>query len=147
MSTYFPKEGEIVRKWYVVDANGQTLGRLASQVARILMGKENPRYTPFIDTGDHVIVINAEKIRTTGVKAEQKQYHHYTGYPGGLRTEDYNKRLVRKPEAIIEAAVKRMLPKTKMGDHMISKLQVYRGEKHPHEAQKPQVRVLEAVKA
>jgi len=97
MSTYFPKEGEIVRKWYVVDADGQTLGRLASQVARILMGKENPRYTPFLDTGDHVIVINAEKIRTTGVKAEQKQYHHYTGYPGGLRTEDYNKRLVRKP--------------------------------------------------
>src|SRR4029079_18840091 len=104
MSTYFPKAGEIVRKWYVVDASGQTLGRLASQVARILMGKENPRYTPFIDTGDHVIVINAEKVRTTGMKAEQKQYHHYPGYPGGLRTEDYNKRLVRKPEAVIELA-------------------------------------------
>ena len=115
MSTYFPKEGEIVRKWYVVDADGQTLGRLASQVARILMGKENPQYTPFLDTGDHVIVINAEKIRTTGVKAEQKQYHHYTGYPGGLRTEDYNKRIIRKPEAIIEAAVKRMLPEEQAG--------------------------------
>ena len=102
MSTYFPKEGEIVRKWYVVDADGQTLGRLASQVARILMGKENPQYTPFLDTGDHVIVINAEKVKTTGVKAEQKKYHHYTGYPGGLRTEDYNKRLVRKPEMVIE---------------------------------------------
>ena len=86
MSTYFPKPGEIVRKWYVVDADGQTLGRLASQVARVLMGKENPQYTPFLDTGDHVIVVNAEKIRTTGVKSEQKQYHHYTGYPGGLRT-------------------------------------------------------------
>ena len=98
MSTYFPKPGEIVRKWYVVDADGQTLGRLASQVARILMGKENPQYTPFLDTGDHVIVVNAEKIRTTGVKSEQKQYHHYTGYPGGLRTEDYRKRLARKPE-------------------------------------------------
>ena len=89
MSTYFPSPGEIVRKWYVVDAEGQTLGRLASQVARILMGKENPQYTPFLDTGDHVIVVNAEKIRTTGMKSEQKQYHHYTGYPGGLRTEDF----------------------------------------------------------
>ena len=97
MSTYFPTEGEIVRKWYVVDANGQTLGRLASQVARILMGKENPQYTPFIDAGDHVIVVNAEKVRTTGVKAEQKKYHHYTGYPGGLRTEEFRKRFDRKP--------------------------------------------------
>ena len=104
MSTYFPKQGEIVRKWYVVDASGQTLGRLASQVARILMGKENPRYTPFLDTGDHVIVVNAEKIRTTGVKAESKLYQHYTGYPGGLRTESYKKRMDRKPEAVIEAA-------------------------------------------
>ena len=138
MSTYFPKEGEIVRKWFVVDADGQTLGRLASQVARILMGKENPQYTPFLDTGDHVIVVNAEKIRTTGVKAEQKKYHHYTGYPGGLRTEDYNKRIVRKPEAIIESAVKRMLPKNKLAAHMLSKLNVYKGDKHPHQAQKPQ---------
>ncbi len=97
MSTYFPKEGEIVRKWYVVDASGQTLGRLASQVARILMGKENPRYTPFIDTGDHVIVINAEKVRTTGVKAESKVYQHYTGYPGVLRTDGYKTRIDRKP--------------------------------------------------
>jgi large subunit ribosomal protein L13 len=137
MSTYFPTAGEIVRKWYVVDADGQTLGRLASQVARILMGKENPQYTPFIDAGDHVIVVNAEKIRTTGVKAEQKQYHRYTGYPGGLRTEDYNKRIVRKPEAIIEDAVRRMLPKNKLAAHMLSKLNVYRGDKHPHAAQKP----------
>ncbi len=138
MSTYFPKPGEIVRKWYVVDADGQTLGRLASQVARILMGKENPQYTPFLDTGDHVIVVNAEKVRTTGVKAEQKKYHRYTGYPGGLRTEDYNKRIVRKPEAIIEDAVRRMLPKNKLAAHMLSKLNVYRGEKHQHAAQKPQ---------
>ena len=143
MSTYFPKEGEIVRKWYVVDANGQTLGRLASQVARILMGKENPRYTPFIDTGDHVIVINAEKIRTTGVKAEQKLYQRYTGYPGGLRTEEYTKRLVRKPEAIVEDAIKRMLPKNKLGRHMLSKLNIYRGDKHPHQAQKPKDLALE----
>ena len=138
MSTYFPKEGEIVRKWYVVDADGQTLGRLASQVARILMGKENPQYTPFLDTGDHVIVINAEKIRTTGMKSEQKQYQHYTGYPGGLRTEAYKKRLVRKPEMVIESAVKRMLPKNKLGKAMGKKLKVYAGDKHDHQAQKPE---------
>jgi len=144
MSTYFPKEGEIARKWYVVDASGQTLGRLASRVARILMGKDNPKYTPFIDTGDHVIVINADKVRTTGVKAEQKKYQHYTGYPGGLRTEDYRKRMERKPELIIEEAVSRMLPKSKMGKQMFSKLKVYRGDKHPHEAQKPETKVLEA---
>ena len=143
MSTYFPKAGEIVRKWYVVDASGQTLGRLASQVARILMGKENPQYTTFLDTGDHVIVINAEKVKTTGMKAEQKLYQHYTGYPGGLRTEEFRKRFERKPEAIIEAAILRMLPKSKLGRQMISKLNVYRGEKHPHEAQKPVAKALE----
>ena len=143
MSTYFPKAGEIARKWYVVDASGQTLGRLASQVARILMGKENPQYTTFLDTGDHVIVINAEKVKTTGMKSEQKVYQHYTGYPGGLRTEEFKKRFDRKPEAIIEAAVLRMLPKSKLGRQMISKLNVYRGEKHPHQAQKPEVKALE----
>jgi large subunit ribosomal protein L13 len=142
MSTYFPKAGEIARKWYVVDASGQTLGRLASQVARILMGKESPKYTTFLDTGDHVIVINAEKVKMTGMKAEQKTYHHYTGYPGGLRTEDFRKRFERKPELVIEEAVSRMLPKTKLGEQMFSKLKVYRGEKHPHEAQKPETRVL-----
>jgi len=138
MSTYFPKEGEIARKWYVVDASGQVLGRLASQVARILMGKENPKYTPFLDTGDHVIVINAEKVKMTGMKAEAKVYHHYTGYPGGLRSEDFRKRFARKPELIIEDAVERMLPKTKLGKQMKTKLKVYRGEQHPHEAQKPE---------
>jgi large subunit ribosomal protein L13 len=143
MSTYFPKAGEIARKWYVVDASGQTLGRLASQVAVILMGKQNPRYTPFLDTGDHVVVINADKVKVTGMKAEQKLYQHYTGYPGGLRTEDFRKRFVRKPEAVVEAAIRRMLPKTKLGVHMLSKLKVYRGDKHPHEAQKPEARVLE----
>ena len=143
MSTYFPKAGEIARKWYVVDASGLALGRVASKIARILMGKENPKYTPFIDTGDHVIVINADKIRTTGVKAEQKAYHHYTGYPGGIRTEDFRERMARKPELIIEQAVQRMLPKTKMGNQMITKLKVYRGDKHPHEAQKPEEKQLE----
>ena len=142
MSTYFPKEGEIARKWFVVDATDQTLGRLASQVARILMGKENPQYTTFLDTGDHVIVINAEKVRVTGMKAEQKAYHRYTGYPGGLRSEDFNKRFDRKPELIIEDAVSRMLPKTKLGKQMFTKLKVYRGDKHPHEAQKPEALVL-----
>jgi len=143
MSTYFPKAGEIARKWYVVDATGQTLGRLASRVARILMGKENPKYTPFLDTGDHVIVINAEKVKTTGVKAEHKLYQHYTGYPGGLRTEEFSKRMTRKPELVIEQAVLRMLPKSKLGRQMISKMKVYRGEKHPHEAQMPEAKALE----
>jgi large subunit ribosomal protein L13 len=138
MSTYFPKAGEIARKWYVVDASGQTLGRLASQITRRLIGKENPRYTPFLDTGDHVIVINAEKIKITGLKAEQKVYQHYTGYPGGLRTEDFRKRFVKRPELVVEQAVLRMLPKSKLGRRMISKLKVYRGDKHPHQAQKPE---------
>jgi large subunit ribosomal protein L13 len=142
MSTYFPKQGEIVRKWYVVDASGQTLGRLASQVARILMGKENPKYTPFLDTGDHVIVVNAGKVKITGLKAEQKVYQHYTGYPGGLRTEDFRKRFARKPELVVEQAVTRMLPKTKLGRQMVMKLKVYKGDKHPHQAQKPETRAL-----
>lgn len=137
MSTYFPKEGEIARKWFVVDATGQSLGRLASRVARILMGKENPQYTPFIDTGDHVVVINAEQVKMTGMKVEQKTYHHYTGYPGGLRSEAVKKRLVRKPELVIELAVSRMLPKNKLGKQMFTKLKVYKGDKHPHAAQKP----------
>ena len=125
-----------------MDATDQTLGRLASKIARILMGKENPQYTTFLDTGDHVIVINAEKIRVTGMKAEQKAYHRYTGYPGGLRSEDFNKRFDRKPELIIEDAISRMLPKTKLGKQMFTKLKVYRGDKHPHEAQKPEALVL-----
>jgi len=131
-----------VRKWYVVDASQQPLGRVASRVASILMGKENPKYTPFLDTGDHVIVVNAEKVKITGLKAEVKVYHRYTGYPGGLRTEEFSKRLTRKPERIVEDAVARMLPKSKLGKQMITKLQVYRGDKHPHQAQKPEVLAL-----
>jgi large subunit ribosomal protein L13 len=142
MSTYFPKDGEIVRKWFVVDATGQPLGRLASKIARILMGKENPKYTPFIDTGDHVIVINADQVKITGMKTDQKTYHHYTGYPGGLRSEGLKKRMTRKPELVIEQAVSRMLPKNKLGKHMFTKLNVYRGDKHPHQAQKPEAKVL-----
>ena len=105
------------------------------------MGKDNPKYTTFLDTGDHVIVINADKVKLTGMKSEQKVYHHYTGYPGGLRTEDFRKRLERKPELVIEQAVSRMLPKSKLGKQMFTKLKVYRGEKHPHEAQKPEARI------
>jgi large subunit ribosomal protein L13 len=137
MSTYFPK-GEIARKWYVVDADGQTLGRLASRVARILSGKNNPRYTPFLDTGDHVIVINAAKVKLTGLKAEKKVYRRHTGYPGGLRQEEYRKRLVRRPEAVVQDAITGMLPKSKLGRAMASKLKVYRDDKHPHAAQKPE---------
>src|SRR5229473_610901 len=113
MSTYFPGEGEIARKWYVVDADGQILGRLAARVARILTGKENAAYTPFLDTGDHVVVINAEKIRVTGLKSEQKMYHRYTGYPGGLRSEQLRKRIIRKPEAVVERAPLGMLPQAR----------------------------------
>jgi len=137
MSTYFPKQGEITRKWFVVDASGQTLGRLATRVANMLSGKDNPRYTPFIDAGDHVIVINAEKVRLTGMKANAKVYHRYTGYPGGLRSEEFNKRMVRKPELVVQQAIQGMLPKSKMGKAMAKKLKVYKGDKHPHEAQMP----------
>lgn len=137
MSTYIPRSGDIERKWHVVDASGQTLGRLATRVARILSGKDNPKYTPFIDTGDHVIVINAKDVRLTGLKAESKKYFHYTGFPGGIKEEEFKKRLERKPELIIESAIKGMLPKNKLGRAMGSKLKVYRDDKHPHQAQKP----------
>lgn len=139
MSTYFPKQGEIERKWYVVDADGQTLGRLATRVANILAGKNSPRYTPFLDTGDHVVVINADKVRLTGMKPEAKLYHRFTGYPGGLRTEEFKKRFQRKPEAIVEDAIVGMLPHTRLGRAMAKKLKVYRGDKHPHSAQKPEL--------
>ncbi len=138
MDTRFPSGQEIARKWFVVDGSGQTLGRLASRVARILSGKENPNYTPFIDTGDHVIVINAEKVRVTGMKSEQKVYRHYTGFPGGLREEDFRKRFDRKPELVVQEAILGMLPKSKLGRAMGKKLKVYKGDKHIHEAQKPQ---------
>ena len=138
MSTYFPSAGEIARKWYVVDAEGQILGRVASRAARILTGKENPRYTPFLDTGDHVIVINAAKVRVTGMKADSKQYHHYTGWPGGLRSEVFRKRIAEKPEALLRDAIVGMLPHTKLGRAMARKLKVYRGDQHPHQAQKPE---------
>ena len=142
MSTYFPSEGEIARKWYVVDASGLTLGRLASRVASVLTGKTNPKYTPFLDTGDHVIVVNADKIRLTGMKGEQKMYYQYSGFPGGMKAEEFRKKFARKPEAVVEDAVVGMLPKTKLGRAMARKLKVYRGDQHPHEAQKPEAMTL-----
>ncbi|HXZ27108.1 MAG TPA: 50S ribosomal protein L13 [Terriglobales bacterium] len=144
MSTYFPKQGEIARKWYVVDAEGQTLGRLATRVASILAGKHTPRYTPFIDMGDHVVVVNAGKVRLTGMKSAKKVYHHYTGYPGGLRSEEFRKRFARRPERVVQEAIVGMLPKTKMGRAMARKLKVYRDDKHPHQAQKPETLALAA---
>ena len=138
MVTRFPSGQEIARKWFVVDASGQTLGRLASRVAAILAGKESPRYTPFMDVGDHVIVVNAEKIRVTGMKSEQKVYRHYTGFPGGLREEDFRKRFDRKPEQVVQEAILGMLPKNKLGRAMGKKLKVYKGDKHIHQAQKPE---------
>jgi len=144
MATFFPGEGEIARKWFVVDADGQTLGRLAARVARVLSGKDSPQYTPFLDTGDHVVVINAAKVRVTGMKAEQKVYRHYSGYPGGLKQEEFRKLFARKPEAVVEEAILGMLPKTKLGRHMGSKLKVYRGDKHPHQAQKPEALAVAA---
>src|SRR5215471_46663 len=138
MSTRFPSGQEIARKWYVVDASGQTLGRLATRVARILSGKDNPRYTPFLDAGDHVIVINAEKIRVTGMKSEQKVYRHYTGFPGGLREEQFRKLFDRRPDRVVQEAILGMLPKNKLGRVMGKKLKVYVGDKHNHQAQQPE---------
>jgi large subunit ribosomal protein L13 len=142
MSTFVPTAQNFERKWFVIDASGKTLGRLATQAASVLAGKNNPMYTPYIDTGDHIIVVNAEKIQLTGLKAQQKLYRRYTGFPGGLREESFTKLLARRPEKIIEEAVKGMLPKTKMGRQMATKLKVYRGSEHPHQAQSPQPFVL-----
>ncbi len=144
MSTYIPSANEIQRKWFVVDASGKTLGRLATQAASILSGKTSPKYTPYIDMGDPVVVINAEKIRLTGLKSHSKVYRRDTGFPGGLREESFTRLLQRRPEKIVEEAIKGMLPKTKMGRKMGSKLKVYKGDKHPHEAQAPQVLELQA---
>ncbi len=138
MSTYIPSALEIDRKWFVVDASGKTLGRLATEAASILAGKRNPKYVPYIDMGDHVIVVNADKVRLTSNKAEKKVYRRYTGFPGGLREESFPRLLARRPEKVIEEAVKGMLPKTKMGRQMATKLKVYKGDKHPHEAQRPE---------
>ncbi len=142
MKSYMAKPAEIDRKWYVIDAAGQTLGRLSSEVASILRGKHKPIYTPHVDTGDFVIIINASQINLTGNKLLNKKMRWHTGYPGGLKEIDYGTLLQKKPEKIIEAAVKGMLPHNRLGAAMFKKLKVYRGSEHPHQAQKPEVREL-----
>jgi len=142
VKSYMAKPAEVERKWYVIDATDQTLGRLCSEVASILRGKHKAIYTPHVDTGDFVIVINASKIRLTGNKLTQKKLRWYTGYPGGLKEIDYGTLLQKKPEKIIETAVKGMLPHNRLGQAMYKKLKVYRGSEHPHQAQKPEVREL-----
>ncbi|HLJ50123.1 MAG TPA: 50S ribosomal protein L13 [Bryobacteraceae bacterium] len=137
MNTQIPSKGEIVRQWHVLDASDMVLGRIASKAAMILMGKHKPSYTPFLDTGDHVIVINAAKVRLTGRKEDQKLYRRHTGYPGGLIEVGARKMRQTRPAKMIEQAIAGMLPKTKLGKQMYRKLKVYASDKHPHQAQKP----------
>lgn len=139
MKTFMASPATIDRKWYVVDATGMTLGRLASEVAKVLRGKNKPIFTPHIDCGDNVIVINAEKIKVTGKKMDQKVYYHHSDYVGGLKEATLREKLEKKPEQVIELAVKGMLPKGPLGRQMFTKLHVYAGPEHKHEAQKPEV--------
>ena len=138
MKSYIAKSAEVERKWYVVDAEGKTLGRLASEIAMVLRGKRKPTYTPHVDCGDYVIVINAEKVEVTGKKRKEKIYKRHTGYPGGLREVTFEKLQARKPEEIIRHAVKGMLPDGRLGRQMFKKLKVYAGPQHEHAAQKPE---------
>lgn len=142
MKTYMAKPLEVERKWYLIDANGQTLGRLASEVAVILRGKHKATYTPHVDTGDFVIIINAEKVVLTGNKLDQKKYRRHSGYPGGLKEVSYRDLMDRRPERAVEVAIKGMLPHNRLGRQMFKKLKVYRGSEHPHAAQKPEVREI-----
>lgn len=142
MKTYTPKAGEAVREWYVVDATGQTLGRLASEVAKLLRGKHKPIFTPFLDTGDFVIVVNAEKIAVTGRKLQQQMYYRHSGYPGGITALPLEEMLKRHPTRAVELAVKGMLPKNRLGADLFRKLKVYAGPEHPHQAQQPKAYVL-----
>jgi large subunit ribosomal protein L13 len=135
--TFTEKKEEIEREWYLVDAEGQTLGRLASRIAPILKGKHKPTYTPHLDCGDFVVIVNAEKVRVTGRKLDQKFYYHHSGYPGGLKSISLRDQLERFPERVLEAAVRGMLPKNKLGRRMVKKLKVYAGDSHPHQAQQP----------
>ena len=141
MKTFMAKPEDYIgkRKWYVVDAEGQVLGRLASEVAKVLRGKNKPEYTPHVDVGDHVIVVNAEKVALTGKKPEQKVYRHHSGYPGGLKEVKYKNMMLKRPERVIELAVKGMLPKNSLGRQMYKKLVVYKGAEHKNQAQKPEI--------
>jgi large subunit ribosomal protein L13 len=139
MKTYNARKEDIIRNWYVIDAEGQILGRLASEIARRLRGKHKPIYTPYVDTGDFVIVVNAGKVSLTGKKLSDKVYYHYSGYPGGLKKTYAGKMLEDKPDKVLNYAVKGMLPKNSLGRKMLKKLKIYAGNDHPHEAQCPQV--------
>ena len=145
MKTFMAKPEDYVgnRNWYVVDADGQVLGRLASEIAKVLRGKNKPEYTPHVDTGDHVIVINAEKVLLTGRKPDQKVYRHHSGYPGGLKEVSFKRMLEKRPERVIELAIKGMLPKNSLGRQMYRKLFVYKGPEHKHQAQKPRELVFD----
>jgi large subunit ribosomal protein L13 len=138
MKTWNAKPGAVERRWYVVDADGQTLGRLATQIADALRGKRKPEYTPHVDTGDFVVVVNAEKIAVTGNKLDDKRYYRHSGYPGGLRSRTLREQLERRPTEVIRKAVKGMLPRTRLGRAQLRKLRVYAGPEHPHSAQAPQ---------
>jgi large subunit ribosomal protein L13 len=135
--TYSPKAKEITRAWYVIDADGAVLGRLASEVAKILRGKHKPTYAPHLDTGDHVVVVNAAKIRLTGGKELKKVYYRHSGYPGGIKEVSFERMMADRPERVVEKAVKGMLPKTRLGRQMGGKLRVYKGPEHEHSSQKP----------
>jgi large subunit ribosomal protein L13 len=139
MKTYSQKASEVQRDWYIIDASGQTLGRLSTQIATLLRGKHKPTYTPSIDGGDFVIVVNMEKIRVSGNKADQKVYYRHTGYPGGLRETPYRMMMAKKPDYILRHAVKGMLPKGRLGRRLITKLRIYTGNSHPHTAQQPKL--------
>jgi large subunit ribosomal protein L13 len=138
MKTYNAKPGEIERRWYVVDAEGKTLGRLATQIADTLRGKTKPQYTPHVDTGDFVVVVNAEKIAVTGKKLDDKIYYRHTGYPGGIKQRTLREQLERRPTEVLRDAVKGMLPKNRLAARQLTKLKIYAGPEHPHEAQAPQ---------
>ena len=138
MKTYTAKKGDLEQRWYVVDADGQTLGRLATRIADTLRGKGKPQYTPHIDSGDFVVVVNAEKVRVTGNKLEQKRYYRHSGYPGGLRSRTLAEQLDRRPTEVLRTAVKGMLPKNRLARRQITKLKIYAGPEHPHEAQGPE---------
>jgi large subunit ribosomal protein L13 len=143
MKTWNAKPGEVDRRWYVVDAEGQTLGRLATRIADTLRGKNKPQYTPHVDTGDFVIVVNAEKIAVTGKKLDEKRYYRHSGYPGGLRSRTLREQLDRQPTEVIRKAVKGMLPRNRLARAQITKLKVYAGPEHPHSAQAPEPLKLE----
>lgn len=136
--TYSAKPGEVERKWYHVDADGQILGRLATKIARALLGKTKPQYTPHVDVGDFVVVTNCEKVRVTGKKAQYSQYERYSGYPGGLKVIPFEEMLQKHPERVVYFAVKRMMPRSKLGRQQLKKLKIYKGPDHPHAAQQPE---------